>query len=517
MFLPNGPWVIANQYLAVQRWKPNFMPGKDVIQSLPVWVRLSKLLMEWMDYDLLWNIGGMLGKICKVDPITVNQARGRFARICVEVDISKLLLGTLYIENRTIRVEYENLGLVCFKCGRYGHSKENCREGMVEPGHEDAAGKDNIEVNVEKDDSTYGMWLMVSYDRQGNNKYKGRNGRIGSNSSSVVEKKWEGGKSMGDSNVKKYEGISVEANLGKNIQLKNGMKARMLVWVKILISINKYKGKSVLFEITNQRENQGEKVTRNSSQGSKKILKKGTKLATISRSLTKMVESCEVHNPSKSNTLSLKTSSNAIEEDMHDSDNETKQLHVDLSECNAMSLEGPNQKELSTHASHKDNSFDVVASKLEEFKVLAILKPRISGSKAMSVINKLGFTRNFVVDAKGFSRGIWLLWNEDKIKHHVVASSRHNVTALIDDNSTLWVLTVVYVNPCTITRRLLWNYLDSIRNCFSLPWLVAGDFIEITNNSEKRGGRPGHSISGFADWIDRNELVDMCLIGSKFT
>ncbi|KAK3205693.1 hypothetical protein Dsin_019739 [Dipteronia sinensis] len=77
--LTKGPWVIANQYLTVQRWKPNFVPGEDIIQSMPIWVRLSKLPMEWMDSELLWNIGGMLGMMCKVDPIIENQARGRFA------------------------------------------------------------------------------------------------------------------------------------------------------------------------------------------------------------------------------------------------------------------------------------------------------------------------------------------------------------------------------------------------------------------------------------------------------
>ena len=81
--LTGGPWVIANHYLVTQRWRPNFVPGEDTIQSMPIWVRLLKLPMEWMDTDLLWSIGGMLGRMCKVDPVTMNQARGRFPRICV--------------------------------------------------------------------------------------------------------------------------------------------------------------------------------------------------------------------------------------------------------------------------------------------------------------------------------------------------------------------------------------------------------------------------------------------------
>ncbi|KAK2645367.1 hypothetical protein Ddye_020562 [Dipteronia dyeriana] len=73
---------------------------------MPIGARLSELPIEWMDLDLLWNIGGMLGKLCKVDPFTENQARGRFAQIYVEIDISKPLLGVLNIEERSLKVEY---------------------------------------------------------------------------------------------------------------------------------------------------------------------------------------------------------------------------------------------------------------------------------------------------------------------------------------------------------------------------------------------------------------------------
>ncbi|KAK2661738.1 hypothetical protein Ddye_000312 [Dipteronia dyeriana] len=55
------------------------------------------------------------------------------------------------------------------------------------------------------------------------------------------------------------------------------------------------------------------------------------------------------------------------------------------------------------------------------------------------------------------------------------------------DQRTLWVLTVVYASPCAINRKIFWDYLDAIRSCFALPWLVMGDFNKNVNNSEKRG------------------------------
>ena len=50
------------------------------------------------------------------------------------------------------------------------------------------------------------------------------------------------------------------------------------------------------------------------------------------------------------------------------------------------------------------------------FEVLAILEPRISGTKASKIIGSLGFSNNFIVEASGFSGGIWLLWNDSTVR-----------------------------------------------------------------------------------------------------
>ena len=42
-------------------------------------------------------------------------------------------------------------------------------------------------------------------------------------------------------------------------------------------------------------------------------------------------------------------------------------------------------------------------------KILVLLEPRISGSKADRVIRMLGFDRSHRVEAKSFSEGIWIL------------------------------------------------------------------------------------------------------------
>ncbi|KAK3198637.1 hypothetical protein Dsin_022052 [Dipteronia sinensis] len=101
--------------------------------------------------------------------------------------------------------------------------------------------------------------------------------------------------------------------------------------------------------------------------------------------------------------------------------------------------------------------------RLYNFEILAICEPRISGLKAKKVIKRLGFDNNYIVEAEGFSSGIWLLWNDSKIKLHVVASSRHNITTLVDDQNFFWILTVVYASPCANIRRSSGSKLEGLK------------------------------------------------------
>ncbi|XP_016652264.1 PREDICTED: uncharacterized protein LOC107881841 [Prunus mume] len=154
---------------------------------------------------------------------------------------------------------------------------------------------------------------------------------------------------------------------------------------------------------------------------------------------------------------------------------------------------------------------------LNHVEVLAVLEPRISGDKAMRVVNGLGFTNHHIVDANGFSGGIWLLWNCSNIHLNIVACSSQSITAMITQGSSSWILTVVYAHPCLRIKRSLWTYLDGVSSTNNLPWLVTGDFNEIVDDSEKKGGRAVHCNSGFADWIGRHHLVDLGFSGAQFT
>jgi len=129
--LYNGHWMIADHYLTVRTWHPNFDPYEAKIDKVVVWVRLPDLAMGYYDNSVLWTIGNKIGKTLKVDRATSIGMRGNYARICVEVDLTKPLLAKFKFRRRVRCIMYEGLHLICFHCGQYGHKQETCPDSKM--------------------------------------------------------------------------------------------------------------------------------------------------------------------------------------------------------------------------------------------------------------------------------------------------------------------------------------------------------------------------------------------------
>ncbi|CAN1131199.1 hypothetical protein LINPERHAP1_LOCUS10240 [Linum perenne] len=72
------------------------------------------------------RIGDYIGKTVRLDLATKDGSQARYARVCVEVDLSRPLFGKYVIDDRVLRVEYESLENLCFFCGTYGHKMDCC-------------------------------------------------------------------------------------------------------------------------------------------------------------------------------------------------------------------------------------------------------------------------------------------------------------------------------------------------------------------------------------------------------
>ncbi|XP_031101934.1 uncharacterized protein LOC116005836 [Ipomoea triloba] len=127
------PWVILGHYLTVQEWQPNFYPQKNKLNKLLVWVRFLALAIEYFEDEFLMKIGKNIGYPVKADTTTSLVSIGKFARVCVELDVTRPLLSKFTLGGEVVPFEYEGIRLVCFKCGIYGHKQGQCNaEGQNE-------------------------------------------------------------------------------------------------------------------------------------------------------------------------------------------------------------------------------------------------------------------------------------------------------------------------------------------------------------------------------------------------
>ena len=166
--LTQGPWMIEDNYLTIRKWVPNFIPEEAPLKVLTAWVRIPNLSVEYFDGNFLQKIGSKIGKVLRIDKTTSNAERGQFTRLSVEIDLTKPLLSKFWLKGRIWKVQYEGLQLICFNCGCWGHSAQECpprvdaETNMVHdaPPHTNQVNEDQSKVRPELEHN-FGDWMMV--------------------------------------------------------------------------------------------------------------------------------------------------------------------------------------------------------------------------------------------------------------------------------------------------------------------------------------------------------------------
>ncbi|CAN1762612.1 hypothetical protein LINPERHAP1_LOCUS8451 [Linum perenne] len=155
-----GPWKIYDSYFSVARWSPSFNE-EEPIRKILTWVRLPKLPIHYFNQLAVTRIGNHIGRTVRLDLATAEGARARYARVCVEVDLTKPLLGKYMIEDMTFYVEYESLDYICFGCGIYSHRIDGCLSALPKAPEEELATEDIIPHTNGETGRDTGEWMTV--------------------------------------------------------------------------------------------------------------------------------------------------------------------------------------------------------------------------------------------------------------------------------------------------------------------------------------------------------------------
>lgn len=81
----------------------------------------------------------------------------------MELDLSKPLLSKFWLKGRIWKIQYEGLKMICFHCGKFGHSEENCSTNSMEINEVVATAVPEINATHKAtvEEQTFGNWMLV--------------------------------------------------------------------------------------------------------------------------------------------------------------------------------------------------------------------------------------------------------------------------------------------------------------------------------------------------------------------
>ena len=152
--LKGGLWFIGEHYLTIRAWEPYFKPTMVACSKVAIWARLPGLLIELYELEVLKDIGQAIGSVLWINANMAAGTRGRYTRLCVQVDLDSPLPRNILIGRFKQDILYEGFGALCFYCGGLGHWKSHYPytvKGLVvdtdNAGKSDQGGKD-VEVEA---------------------------------------------------------------------------------------------------------------------------------------------------------------------------------------------------------------------------------------------------------------------------------------------------------------------------------------------------------------------------------
>lgn len=124
--MSRGPYTIYNMTMFIREWTRSFCLKDDMLRTIPIWVKLPRLPLHLWGAASLSKIGSALGIPKCTDECTAHKLRISYARLLVEVDITKKLREHINIKDEKGNifqqpVEYEWKPLFCERCQKVGH------------------------------------------------------------------------------------------------------------------------------------------------------------------------------------------------------------------------------------------------------------------------------------------------------------------------------------------------------------------------------------------------------------
>ena len=124
------PYFVNGLNFVLKPWVEFFDPYQASLDRVDQWLRIPRLPWEFWEREALQDLLKHVGDIVRIDQNTLLRLKGKFARVCANIDITHPLPGSLSISrgglSTRVSLIYEGLHEVCPLCGGESHQLEAC-------------------------------------------------------------------------------------------------------------------------------------------------------------------------------------------------------------------------------------------------------------------------------------------------------------------------------------------------------------------------------------------------------
>ncbi|CAH9093033.1 unnamed protein product [Cuscuta europaea] len=131
--LQGGPYTVFGKLLMLKVLSENFSFEDEEFLKVPIWVKFHDLPLQLWNDEAMSEVASMVGIPITTDKITQERINNDYARVLIEVDVSKPPPLSFHIRLPSQKVfkqsvVYETFPSYCFHCKEFGHHPFICKK-----------------------------------------------------------------------------------------------------------------------------------------------------------------------------------------------------------------------------------------------------------------------------------------------------------------------------------------------------------------------------------------------------
>ncbi|XP_019095662.1 PREDICTED: uncharacterized protein LOC104763574 [Camelina sativa] len=509
-----GPWFVNGWIVSLDQWKPN--PDPDYLNKILFWIRIKGIPIHLLKRQTVESIIRPLGKVDAVELHAKNSNSLEYVRerTWVKADeplqfckVANFASG----ERVPVELTYEKLLKVCLLCKRLTHERSICPFQI-----NDLMGGNG------KGTARKGRPTARSTMYKANAKGKGK----------VVEDVEEGVKERSGNPGKKSlpspsEPISKTTGVKERLQWPSeGAKRQRGSKAQGATNSVEWRPKKRLEESSAKAGDlcsQGEqtmlllKRRRQSGSGEKQV--KRARLGGEKRKLSKSGSNSSQREEKLSPSVFDRLEPQLPQKSFH-----TRERGGSTNLDGNGAYQGSNHSVLSVTANHRNSSDHVSDGASGQFgkeglmvrhlreicgqyfpEVIFLCETKNKRSYLENVVGHLGYHDLHTVEPLGKSGGLALMWKEE-VHIKVLHSDKRTIDVQVKWQDKEFFLSCIYGDPVRGERGKVWERLTRIGIERRGPWMMTGDFNELVDPSEKKGG----PVRSMATCVEFQQMLSAC-------